>query len=56
MCVHVALSVHVCVSKGLLESNVVSEPELGESEAEDTVSNPKFVKSILPQVSSGRRT
>ena len=29
---------------------------MGESEAEDNVSNPKFVKCVLPQDSSGRRT
>ena len=53
MCVHVALSIHVCVSKGLLELHVVSEPELGESEPGDSV----FIgKSVLPQDSSGRHT
>ena len=48
----------VFVSKGLLESHVVSEPELGESEAEDgtCISNPKTGKSVLPQVSRSRRT
>ena len=48
----------VFVSKGLLESHVVSEPELGESEAEDgtCISNTKTGKSIFPQVSSGRCT
>ena len=29
---------------------------MGESEAEDNVSNPKFVKGVLPQDSSGRHT
>ena len=29
---------------------------VGESEAEDSVFNPKFVKSVLPQDSRGRRT
>ena len=46
----------MCVSEGLLELLVISEPELGQSEAEDSVSNPKFLKSVLPQDSSGRRT
>ena len=50
------VNINVFVSKGLLESHVVSEPELGESEAEDNVSNPELVKSVLPQDSSGRRT
>ena len=45
----------VFVSKSLLESHV-SEPELGESEAEDGISNPKAGKSVLPQVSRSRRT
>ena len=48
----------VSVSKGVLESHVVSEPEFGESEAKDgtCISNPKPGKSVLPQVSRSRRT
>ena len=46
----------VFVSKGLLKSHVVSEPELGESEAEDGISNPKTGKSVLQQVSRSQRT
>ena len=53
---HACVSINVFVSKGVLESHVVSEPELGESEAEDGISNPKTGKSVLQQVSSGRRT
>ena len=45
----------VFVSKGLLESHVVSEPELGEK-AENGISNPKTGKSVLQQVSRSRRT
>ena len=48
----------VFMSKGLLESHVVSEPELQESKAADgtCISNPKTEKSVLPQVSRGRHT
>ena len=50
------INVNVFVSEGLLELHVVSESELGESEPEDGMSNPKTGKSVLPQVSRGRRT
>ena len=50
------VNINVLVSKGVLESHVVSEPEVGESEPEDGISNPKTGKSILSQVSRSRCT